>query len=60
MFLIFVMMLSWLVLAVFAMTIAGLFVDFPSAVLPVNIEILQLAVQANHGYHQILLRLDVL
>ena len=40
MFLIFVMMLSWLVLAVFAMAIAGLFVSIPSAVLPVNIEIL--------------------
>ena len=39
-FLIFVMMLSWLVLAVFAMAIAGLFVSIPTAVLPVNIEIL--------------------
>jgi carbon starvation protein len=40
MFLIFVMMLSWLVLAVFAMAIAGLFVSVPTAVLPVNIEII--------------------
>ena len=40
MFLIFVMMLSWLVLAVFAMAIAGFFVSIPSAELPVNIEIL--------------------
>ena len=40
MFLIFVMMLSWLVLAVFAMAIAGLFVSIPTAVLPVNIEII--------------------
>ncbi|MDP6772594.1 MAG: carbon starvation CstA family protein, partial [Anaerolineales bacterium] len=35
-----VMMLSWLVLAVFAMAIAGLFVSIPTAVLPVNIEII--------------------
>ena len=40
MFLFFVMMLSWLVLAVFAMAIAGLFVNVPTAVLPINIEIL--------------------
>ena len=40
MFLIFVMILSWLVLAVFAMAIAGLFVNVPTAVLPVNIEII--------------------
>ncbi len=40
MFLIFVMMLTWLVLAVFAMAIAGLFVNVPTAVLPVNIEII--------------------
>ena len=40
MFLIFVMMLTWLVLAVFAMAIAGLFVSVPTAVLPVNIEII--------------------
>ena len=39
-FLIFVMMLSWLVLAVFAMAIAGLFVSTPSSVLPVNIEVI--------------------
>ena len=40
MFLFFVMMLSWLVLAVFAMAIAGLFVNVPTVVLPINIEIL--------------------
>ncbi|MEC9377015.1 MAG: carbon starvation protein A [Candidatus Neomarinimicrobiota bacterium] len=40
MFLFFVMMFSWLVLAVFAMAIAGLFVNVPTAVLPINIEIL--------------------
>ena len=39
MFLLFVMMLTWLVLAVFAMAIAGLFVNVPAAVLPINIEI---------------------
>jgi len=39
MFLIFVLLLVWLVLAVFAMVIAGLFVAFPITVLPVNIEI---------------------
>ena len=37
MFLIFVMMLIWLVLAVFAMAIADLFVSIPSSVLPINI-----------------------
>lgn len=40
MFLIFVMLLTWLVLAVFAMAISGLFISVPTAVLPVNIEIL--------------------
>ena len=40
MFLLFVMMLVWLVLAVFAMAIADLFVSIPSSVLPINIEIL--------------------
>ena len=39
MFLIFVLLLVWLVLAVFAMAIAGLFVAQPSSVLPINIEI---------------------
>lgn len=39
MFLCFVLVLVWLVLAVFAMAIAGLFVAQPSAVLPINIEI---------------------
>jgi carbon starvation protein len=40
MFLIFVMMLIWLVLAVFAMAIADLFVNVPSSVLPINIQIM--------------------
>ncbi len=40
MFLIFVMLMVWLVLAVFAMAIAGLFKAVPTAVLPINIEIL--------------------
>ena len=40
MFLIFVMFLTWLVLAVFAMAISGLFQSIPSSVLPVNIEII--------------------
>jgi len=40
MFLIFVMMLSWLVMAVFAMAISGLFIAIPTAVLPVNMEII--------------------
>lgn len=39
MFLCFVVVLVWLVLAVFAMAIAGLFVALPSSVLPVQIEI---------------------
>lgn len=39
MFLCFVLVLVWLVLAVFAMAIAGLFVAQPSAVLPINVEI---------------------
>jgi carbon starvation protein len=38
-FLCFVLVLVWLVLAVFAMAIAGLFVSTPSSVLPINIEI---------------------
>ncbi len=38
-FLIFVMLLTWLVLAVFAMAIAGLFVSIPTSVIPINIEI---------------------
>ncbi|GIT74592.1 MAG: hypothetical protein Ct9H300mP29_5860 [Candidatus Neomarinimicrobiota bacterium] len=40
MFLMFVMMLIWLVLAVFAMAIADLFVSIPSSVLPINIQII--------------------
>jgi carbon starvation protein len=40
MFLIFVMLMVWLVLAVFAMAIAGLFQAVPTSVLPINIEIL--------------------
>jgi len=39
-FLIFIVMLVWLVLAVFAMAIADLFVAIPTAVLPINIEII--------------------
>ncbi|MEE9166975.1 MAG: carbon starvation protein A [Candidatus Neomarinimicrobiota bacterium] len=39
MFLIFILMLIWLVLAVFAMVIADLFILVPSTVLPINIEI---------------------
>ncbi len=38
-FLCFVMVVSWLVLAVFAMAIAGLFTGIPSSVLPVNASI---------------------
>ena len=38
--LIFVMLLTWLVLAVFAMAIGGLFKAFPTSVLPINIEII--------------------
>lgn len=40
MFLCFVLVLVWLVLAVFAMVIAGLFVAQPSTVLPINVEII--------------------
>ena len=40
MFLIFVMLLTWLVLAVFAMAISGLFISVPTSVLPINIEII--------------------
>ena len=40
MFLCFVMCLTWLVLAVFAMAIAKLFTLYPTSVLPVNIEII--------------------
>lgn len=39
MFLTFVLMLIWLVLAVFAMAIADLFVAVPTTVLPINIQI---------------------
>jgi carbon starvation protein len=39
MFLCFVLVLVWLVLAVFAMAIAGLFVAQPASVLPINVEI---------------------
>lgn len=38
-FLSFVAVVSWLVLAVFAMAIAGLFVGTPSSVLPINVQI---------------------
>ncbi len=40
MFLIFIMCLTWLVLAVFANAIAGLVTKYSTAVLPVNIEII--------------------
>ena len=40
MFLIFIMCLTWLVLAVFANAIAGLFTKYSTAVLPVNVEII--------------------
>jgi carbon starvation protein len=40
MFLIFVLLLTWLVLAVFAMAIADLFVAVPASVIPINVEIL--------------------
>jgi len=40
MFLIFIMCLTWLVLAVFANAIAGLFSKYPESVLPINIEII--------------------
>ena len=40
MFLIFIMCLTWLVLAVFANAIGGLFKKYPTAVLPINIEII--------------------
>lgn len=39
-FLIFVTLLVWLVLAVFAMAIADLFVAIPSSVIPINVEII--------------------
>ncbi len=39
-FLIFVMLLTWLVLAVFSMAISGLFVSIPTSVIPINIEII--------------------
>ena len=39
-FLIFIILLIWLVLAVFAMAIADLFVAVPTSVLPINIEII--------------------
>jgi len=40
MFLLFIMCLTWLVLAVFANAIGGLFTKYSTAVLPVNIEII--------------------
>ncbi|MBC8323918.1 MAG: carbon starvation protein A [Candidatus Marinimicrobia bacterium] len=39
-FLIFIVLLVWLVLAVFAMAIADLFVTIPTSVIPINIEII--------------------
>ncbi|MCA9574991.1 MAG: carbon starvation protein A [Polyangiales bacterium] len=46
-FLCFVIIIVWLVLAVFAMAIAGLFVAQPTSVIPINVEIL---VAAAVGY----------
>ena len=40
MFLIFVILLVWLVLAVFAMAIAALFVSVPTSVIPINVQII--------------------
>lgn len=40
MFLVFIILLIWLVLAVFSMAIADLFVSVPTSVLPVNIQII--------------------
>ena len=40
MFLIFIILLVWLVLAVFAMAIADLFVGIPASVIPINVEII--------------------
>ena len=40
MFLIFIMLLVWLVLAVFAMVIADRFVKSPSSVIPINVQII--------------------
>ena len=40
MFLIFVILLVWLVLAVFAMAIADLFVSVPTSVIPINVQII--------------------
>ena len=40
MFLIFVILLVWLILAVFAMAIADLFVSVPTAVIPINVQII--------------------
>ena len=40
MFLIFVILLVWLILAVFAMAIAALFVSVPTSVIPINVQII--------------------
>ena len=48
MFLCFVMCLTWLVLAVFAMAISKLFTLYPSSVLPVNIEIIVFSISLKH------------
>ncbi len=40
MFLIFVILLVWLILAVFAMAIADLFVSVPTSVIPINVQII--------------------
>ena len=47
MFLCFVMCLTWLVLAVFAMAISKLFTLYPSSVLPINIEIINVRKRIN-------------
>ena len=40
MFLVFILLLVWLVLAVFAMAIADLFVSVPASVIPINVQII--------------------
>ena len=51
MFLIFIMCLTWIVLAVFANAIAGLFKIYPTAVIPINIEII-IAIIIGYIIHQ--------
>ena len=40
MFLVFILLLVWLVLAVFAMAIADLFVSVPASIIPINVQII--------------------